>query len=164
MGSQGGSGRSAPERSGAELDRLRLRPSTMDPDGRDTLAARLASVLEGEAADAVIVAFLYGSFARGEPFRDIDIGVLLDRTAAPSYEDLDFVLRVGASLDLAAGNAVDLRVLNEAPVTLRQRAAAGKVLVCRSEEVRRRFLETTWREYLDLEPVLRRNLEDLLAP
>ncbi len=63
----------------------------------------------------MVFAYLFGSFVRGGPARDVDVAVWLRGGVDP----LEYVLETGLRLELAAGAPVDLVVLNEAPVTLR---------------------------------------------
>ncbi|MBI4704842.1 MAG: nucleotidyltransferase domain-containing protein [Deltaproteobacteria bacterium] len=75
------------------------------------------------AEPCVRVAFLHGSFARGEPFRDLDVGVQLDEPFR--------ILAVGGlahRLWAAIGRPgfdVDVVPLNDAPAAFRWEVAQG---------------------------------------
>ncbi len=116
------------------------------------LAAQLAALLEAESD--VVVAYLFGSRARGtpRPGSDADVAVLLT-------EDADLNARQ-VELSATLGSEVDVVVLNRAPVALGYRVLRdGVVLVNRDERARVRHWVRTVDHYLDSEP-LRRVLAD----
>lgn len=65
--------------------------------------------------DIIIFAYIFGSFARGEAFSDIDIGTYLKSEADRSPLEIEFEMedKIGA----LTGYPVDVRVLNKAPTT-----------------------------------------------
>jgi len=65
-------------------------------------------------------------------------------------------------LDPLVGMPVDVLTLNYAPVALRYHATCGKVLLSKNELARFTFLEETWREYFDCQPLFRAFYNDLL--
>lgn len=112
------------------------------------LASRLAREPD------VLVAYLFGSRARGSarPDSDVDVAVLLAESADAR--------RRGMELRAALGDSVDLVILNEAPVALAYRVLRdGVVLVCRDERARTTHWVRTVDHYLDTEP-MRRMLEE----
>ena len=113
-----------------------------------TLAAALAAEPDLECA------WLHGSFLSGGAFHDVDVGVRMN--AAPGVRfrrGLDLAVR----LDRATGFPVDVRILDDAPVPfLFHVFRAGRLLFSRDEERLADLMERTVREYLDMEPLLRR--------
>ncbi|MDE2907074.1 MAG: nucleotidyltransferase domain-containing protein [Acidobacteriota bacterium] len=107
-----------------------------------------------EAEPELEFAWLHGSFLGGGGFHDVDVGVHLNAAAdARSRRTLDLGLR----LDRDIGFPVDVRVLNDAPVTfLFHVFRGGRLLLSRNDERLADLLERTVREYLDMEPLLRR--------
>ena len=107
-----------------------------------------------EAEPDVEFAWLHGSFLGGGGFHDIDVGVHLNAAAdVRSRRALDLGLR----LDRDVGFPVDVRVLNDAPVTfLFHVFREGRLLLSRNDERLADLMERTVREYLDMEPLLRR--------
>lgn len=88
---------------------------------RNRITEALRRALEAE--ERVRVAFLFGSFARGEPFRDVDIGVELD-------EPFRLLSLGGLSRRLwtALGRPrfeLDVVPLNDAPHSFRLEVADG---------------------------------------
>jgi len=65
--------------------------------------------------DIIIFAYIFGSFARGEVFSDIDIGTYLKSDVDRSPLEIEFEMedKIGA----LTGYPVDVRVLNKAPTT-----------------------------------------------
>jgi predicted nucleotidyltransferase len=118
-----------------------------------TLERQIADVFQ-DLSDVVAV-YLFGSTARGtaRPSSDIDVAVLF---AHPPLRRLDGPrLVIEGDLERVLGRAVDLVVLNDAPVDLRVRVLRdGRVLVDRDRGARIAFEVQTRNEFFDLEPVL----------
>ncbi|MBM3135452.1 MAG: nucleotidyltransferase domain-containing protein [Chloroflexi bacterium] len=105
----------------------------------------------------LVLAYLYGSYAKGHPwtYSDVDIAVLFDQSVAPeSY--LDHKLRyIDEVTQLLHFENIDIQELNGAPVEFSYRVIRdGLLLYARSEEERARFEAAILEEYLDFRPVL----------
>lgn len=104
------------------------------------------------SSEPVLVAYLFGSQARGDagPLSDVDVAILVEEGLAPA-EALDLRLRLMASLARAFGaERVDVVVLNDAPYLLQHRVIRdGRVLFCRDELTRVRYEFRVLRDYLD---------------
>lgn len=109
---------------------MSIRWFELDDEERRRVAERLKAELLGE--EAVALAFLFGSFLEGGPFRDVDVAVYLardlDMLEARVYAD-----DLASRLSRAIGLPVDVVVLNYAPGWLRRRALRGVELVVRDE-------------------------------
>ena len=107
-----------------------------------------------EAEPDLDFAWLHGSFFSGGGFHDVDVGVHLNAAPDARYRrTLDLAVR----LDREAGFPVDVRVLDDAPVTfLFHVFREGRLLLSRNDERLADLMERTVREYLDMEPLLRR--------
>ena len=119
---------------------------------RERVVHALTAALEAEPD--LEFAWLHGSFLGGGGFHDIDVGVHLNAAAdVRSRRALD----LGLLLDRDTGFPVDVRVLNDAPVTfLFHVFREGRVLLSRNDERLADLMERTVRDYLDMEPLLRR--------
>ena len=118
---------------------------------RERVVHVLTAALEAEPD--VEFAWLHGSFLGGGGFHDVDVGVHLNEADVRSRRALDLGLR----LDRDIGFPVDVRVLNDAPVTfLFHVFREGRLLLSRNDERLADLMERTVREYLDMEPLLRR--------
>jgi predicted nucleotidyltransferase len=116
----------------------------------------LRRVLEDDAR--VAYALVFGSAARrdGRPARDVDVAVGLAAGATLSIQDLgDLVSR----LEKAAGKAVDLVLMGEAPPALAYRVfAQGHVILERDRAALVARKAQAILDYLDFKPI-----EDLCA-
>ena len=122
------------------------------------MVARLA-VLETyfAAREGVLLAYLYGSHARGTagPLSDVDVAFLLEGKPS-TRERFDARLEVtGALMDILRRDDVDVLVLNEAPPALAFRVIRDGVLLhARSKAVRAEYVASVTIEYLDFQPCL----------
>lgn len=120
-------------------------------DERERIERTLVAVLESEPD--LEFAWLHGSFLVADKFRDIDIGVHL---SAPIEVRSQRGLELSVRLDQEIGFPIDVRVLNDAPVTfLFHVFREGRLLLSRNDERLADLMERTVREYLDAAPLLR---------
>ena len=104
----------------------------------------------------VIVAYLFGSVARGQdtPLSDVDIAVLLDVPAEPEAV-LDRQIKLLTDLTQLAEPEVQLTLLNDAPPLLAYEVIReGVLLHQRSEAERVAFQVKAMKEYFDVQPML----------
>jgi predicted nucleotidyltransferase len=111
---------------------------------------RLAGALEGERD--IVFGYLYGSFAGAGPFHDIDVAVYL---AGPVESHSRRALDLADRLSQVARYPIDVRALNEAPLSFQFRALQGTLLVSRDDDQLSDFIERTGLRYLDIAPRLR---------
>lgn len=110
----------------------------------------------------VLVAYLFGSYAKGKQTikSDIDIAVLLSEIPKKM---LEYYLYLVDEASQVLGNEVDLIILNTAPPLLKhQTIKHGKVVYCRNEKARIEFEARAHDEYLDFSRALARYDEWLL--
>jgi predicted nucleotidyltransferase len=127
----------------------------------ESLAPRVAALLEAHADHGLVAVYLFGSHAEGRAHResDLDLGVLLRHADYPTArERFEGGLRLHALLSPAGdGRPLDLVVLNDAPPGL---AAAvmtkGSCLVCRDPELDHAFRRDSQLRAADLKPFLLR--------
>lgn len=100
--------------------------------------------------DEIIFAYLHGSFIEDRPFRDIDVAIYVD-----GNYDLTYELELEEELTRLVDFPVDVRVINNAPVTFRFKVIGGELLFTKDERVRCEFEEGTLREYHDYEYYLK---------
>ena len=124
--------------------------------GNGSILERLAAALAHH--DEIAVAYLFGSVARDEAGSgsDLDVAALL---AAETPDPLRHRARLMEELARAAGAAVDVVLLGEAPPELAARVVReGRLLLSRDESARVRFETETLRRYFDTAR-LRRELD-----
>ncbi|MGC8877666.1 MAG: type VII toxin-antitoxin system MntA family adenylyltransferase antitoxin [Anaerolineae bacterium] len=115
--------------------------------------------------DDVVLAYLFGSHARGQagPLSDVDFAVLL---AGRPNEDHCFDMRlelIGGLMGLLHTNEVDVLILNQASPALRYAVLRDGILIfCRDAQARIEFRVRTINEYLDLKPMLKRHGDAIL--
>ncbi|HNX40716.1 MAG TPA: nucleotidyltransferase domain-containing protein [Methanothrix sp.] len=100
----------------------------------------------------VEAAYIYGSFLKGEDYRDIDVALLFSQGLSP-YQCLKLSLRIGSDLDLQImpGRDFDVRVLNNAhPEFQYEVIKTGKAVFSRSKEERCDYEAEVISTYLDL--------------
>ncbi len=125
-----------------------------EPVERERVVRALTAALETEPD--LEFAWLHGSFLSGGGFHDVDVGVHLNTHTAAEVR-FRCALDLAVRLDREAGFPVDVRVLNDAPVTfLFHVFRQGRLLLSRNDEHLADVMERTVREYLDMEPLLRR--------
>ncbi len=93
--------------------RIQSRPRPED------LAQHLIGRLE------ILFAVLYGSAVDSEIFRDLDVGIMVDRARVPADSSLDYAFELSARLEKSLHFPVDVRVLNDAPLPFRYNVSRG---------------------------------------
>lgn len=109
----------------------------------------------------ILFAILYGSAAEGRPFRDLDIGLFVDRVSVPASADLDYAFTLADELKRVVPHSVDVRVINDAPLPFRYNVSRGTALVVHNRLAFVRFLERTWDAFLDFQPVAMQYLKEM---
>lgn len=126
----------------------------------DRLLSRLRAILPTIVAPyPVDAAYVYGSVAQGTatPLSDVDIALLLS-VLLPSYERLKLELTIQGDVEDACDFfPVDVRVVNQAPLTVRGRIVQqGILLYERDRDLRVAFEVATRKRYFDFAPMARR--------
>ena len=109
----------------------------------------------------ILFAVLYGSASEGAIFRDLDVGIMLDRAQVPVSSDLNYAFSLGENLQKALRFPIDVRALNDAPLPFRYNVSRGIPLVVNDFEAWFTFRERTWDEYLDFQPVAMAYLREM---
>ncbi|MGH7304388.1 MAG: nucleotidyltransferase domain-containing protein [Candidatus Rokuibacteriota bacterium] len=118
---------------------------------------------ELEACPEVVLAVLHGSFPKGGTYRDIDVAVWLTPERLSRGERFRYALDLSVHLQLQLGSPIDVRVLNDAPLSFRYHALQGRPLVARDEEFLDDLRARTWDDYLDFQPFARQYLREALS-
>lgn len=119
----------------------------------------LSDALSGR--DEILFALLYGTAAEGFRFRDLDIGIFVNRKIIPAERELAYAFALSDELASTSSCPVDVRVINDAPLLFRRSVSCGTPLVVNDEEVFTTFLTRTWSEFLDFQPVAMKYLKEL---
>ena len=137
------------------------RPRKVSDEQRDRLIHKLKDLLQGRTE--VLLALLHGSFMTGGPFRDVDIALLLDSSSIGREGFREYELEQGVRWSLDLGMPIDVRLLNDAPVTFRYHALKGTVLLVRDMNVLEELRARTWDDYFDFAPFARRYLREVMS-
>lgn len=135
-----------------------MNPVSRPPSGPET---SLRERFPAGRFPQVVSLYLFGSEARGEGHResDVDVGVVVDRAAAPTAADrFDLRVRIASELIAVTGrNQVDVAVLNDVPPGFaRAVVTRGVRIYCRDPEGDRNFVRDVLLRAADLDPFLRR--------
>ncbi|MDF0674741.1 MAG: nucleotidyltransferase domain-containing protein [Nitrospira sp.] len=132
---------------------------TVHPEKREDLFARLRVELEREPD--VRFAYLYGSLLESDRIHDVDVGIFLEDAAVTQKAGVTDTL--SAKLTATFGLPVDVRVINDAPLSFLYHVLRGHLLLCRDEAFLTDMMEDVARRYLDLAPLLRISTKDAFA-
>lgn len=108
----------------------------------------------------VSFAYVLGSSLSEPAFHDIDVAVYLTH---PANTPVDRALRIAEDLTHALEVPVDVRPLNDAPLAFVFHALRGRLLFSRDDERLASVIEETVPRYLDMEPIVRRALQEAFA-
>ena len=132
---------------------------TVSSEQREALPHRLREHLEQEPE--VRFAYLYGSVLESDRIHDVDVGLFLEDAAVLQKRTIADSL--STRLTAAVGLPVDVRVLNEAPLSFLYHVLRGQLLLCDDEAFLTDMIEDVARRYLDLAPLLRISTKDAFA-
>lgn len=121
---------------------------------KDQVTRNLETFFDKEGE--VLIAYLFGSYAKGTQTAesDIDVAVLL---STPPHRVLEYYLHLVNELSRVLGSEVDLIILNMAPPMLKHQVIKyGKLVYCRDERARIEFEARAEDEYLDLKRAMER--------
>jgi predicted nucleotidyltransferase len=107
-------------------------------------------------------AYLHGSFAKADDFRDIDVAVYLkDVPASPLEYEIALETEI---MQAVTGYPADVRVLNNAPLSFRYHVIKeGLPLIVRNDDARSDFQEATLAQYFDFAPFRALYLKEALG-
>jgi len=107
----------------------------------------------------IITVYIFGSFMSARSFSDIDIGVV---TVMDLSQPLDFELELESRLEKAIKYPVDVRVLNQAPISFSQNVfRTGRVIIDRNPNMRADFESRILRQYFDFSPFQQKYLQEV---
>ena len=126
-------------------------------------SAKRSSLVEELRAEVmrepeVVFAYGYGSFLESEAFHDVDVGVRLvtDEPEKATVKALALAQRLTARV----GFPVDVRILNQAPVSFVFHVLRGRLIFSRDDDRLAEVIEATVRRYLDIAPLLRQSAKE----
>lgn len=115
------------------------------PD-RSKLLADLHDLLADR--EEIDFAYLFGSFADGVPYHDVDVAIFM-KPAPPPSKTFDLEMDLSVELTLALHVEVDVHVLNNAPRGFQHAVLQGQPLLVRDEERLTDFIEEVGLEVME---------------
>ena len=113
---------------------------------KQEMRGNITAVLQSK--ELVVFAYLFGSFVGDSDFQDIDIAVYLSDFGVK--RPLDIELALEAELEAVTRIPVDVRVINNAPLTFVYNVLkSGSVLLDRDALIRADFEGRIYKEYFD---------------
>jgi predicted nucleotidyltransferase len=130
---------------------MELKYYTANAVRKDQIMSAIAEVLI--QAEGIDFSYIFGSFIDVDiPFHDIDLGVFfVGNNRLQMSEDANNLATI---LSRKTGYPVDVRVLNNAPVSFVYNVLKGKLIYEKNEDIRCQVMENTVRSYLDMKPIL----------
>lgn len=128
---------------------LEFKYRRMSADQKLKLLEGLRARLEGDSGIAFV--YVHGGFVDRDSFRDVDVAMWVGDPGKAFYYTVDFC----AKLEAEMGVAVDVQVLNEAPLPFRYYVfTRGRLLFSRDENLRLRLVDEVVRQYADLKQLM----------
>lgn len=127
---------------------------------KKSIKKKLASKLKKRPE--ILFGYIHGSFLDGAWFRDIDLAVYLLEDENYSEDTYHYEHKLSRELENFISLPVDIKILNNAPLSFCYQVSKGEVLTSRNEDIRTDFLERTWLLYLDLKPIREEYYQELL--
>jgi predicted nucleotidyltransferase len=143
---------------GGHKDKIMNSMKKADINIQETIQ-RLRDLLAEEKG--VLFAYLHGSIVQADEFRDVDIGVYLVDSVARSTDGADYEISLSLRLEKGLGLPVDVKILNNAPLSFQYHVSRGILFLDRNPSIRENFLQRTWSGYFDFLPLARIYLEEL---
>ena len=132
---------------------------TLNYAEKDALIKNLSNLLGRE--DQILFAYLHGSFVTDEPFNDLDIAIYCKEK--PAVEMLDYELILEEKLERQLKIPVDLKTLNNAPVSFCYMVLKKGIIIVVNDDKRRVGFEMrTYSKYFDFQPYRQRYLQEVI--
>jgi len=110
--------------------------------------------------DEILTVYIFGSFISAQSFSDIDIGII---AAMDLSKPLELELELENRLEKAIKFPVDVRILNQAPISFAQNVfRAGRVIIDKNPNMRADFEGRILKQYFDFSPFQQRYLQEVI--
>jgi predicted nucleotidyltransferase len=124
---------------------------------------RLITAISGalEAKESVLFAYIFGSFVSGRTFNDIDIAIFIRDTA--QEHSLTTELTLEGELEKAFGLPVDVRIINNAPLTFVYNVLRHKIVIVERDRLFRTDYECLiFKKYADFSYLRKEYLREVI--
>ena len=131
---------------------------TITKQDKEKITKTISSYLQNHKE--IVAAYLFGSYVSGQPYGDIDLGILV-RNEPENPLEYEFELEI--KLEELVKFAVDIRILNKAPVSFVQNVIRhGQIIIDSKPNIRSDFESYILRKYFDFAPFRRRYLAEVI--
>ena len=118
-----------------------IKPVPLRPEQRQRIVQRLRDILA--SYEDIVFAYIYGSFARGESVRDLDVALY-----TAEEKDFLFAADIAVILKRETGFEADVTVMNHTPVALQFAILRdGLLLFSKDEALRTALIDRVSRQY-----------------
>ena len=125
---------------------------------KEAVVKKISATLNRECEE-IIAAYLFGSFVTEDSFSDIDLGVV---THMEPDSPLNYEFNLESKLESIIKYPMDIRILNQAPLSFCQNVIRnGRIVVDRDPNRRADFEGLILKEYFDFAPFRRRYLSEV---
>lgn len=114
------------------------------------------------ARQEIVFAYLFGSIAESEVFRDVDLGMYIGDMSTVG-NGFDYAFKLSGELERLLGCRVDVILMNTAPDHLIHSISKGKLILNRDDDLRVDFVSSSWSRYFDIQPKRLQALRDMLS-
>lgn len=112
----------------------------------------------------IIFAYLFGSFLEDYSFRDIDIGIYVDRKIVKKNQTFEYQLNLSKELNIPSKYLMDIRVINDAPFSfLSSVFKRGKLLFSKIDVLLTDLIEKVSFEASISESFARKSFQELIS-
>ncbi|RLA96825.1 MAG: nucleotidyltransferase domain-containing protein [Deltaproteobacteria bacterium] len=132
----------------------RIKVYTATEEEKTEIQNKIRTLLKKERK--IVFAFLHGSFLSDTPFRDIDIGILVEEISPSEYYNYEFELSEKIRSAINVPYDVDVKVINKAPLSFRFHVIRGRAIYSKDPELIDEYIISTARFYFDIQPLRRR--------
>ncbi len=113
-----------------------------------------------EQHDEILTVYIFGSFISARYFSDIDIGII---AAMDLNKPLEFELELENQLEKVTKFPVDVRILNQAPISFAQNIfRSGRIIIDKNPNMRADFEGRILKQYFDFSPFQQRYLQEVI--
>lgn len=127
---------------------------------RDQLRQAIREVLTSHPE--IVFAYLFGSMAEAESFRDIDIAIYV-RESKRREDVLGYTISLSVELERRTGYPADVIFMNTAPDHLIHAISKGEAVLNRDDDARIDFITSAWMRYFDVKEKRREAIADMVA-
>ena len=114
------------------MKRDRVRFHKVTPKEQKIIVQTIRRILINE--QNIIFAFIHGSFMESDLFRDIDIGVYLNKVIPEAILELEFGLSNRIEEALPRSIPAEVKVINNSPLSYKFKVSQGLLIFTRNEE------------------------------